>query len=116
MYRRKQRSGRRSGDLYQAEEHRKIEERRAKRRMLRRPPFSLEKLRQRAEEARRHDSDYMHLYPETLLELLAIRDRLALVQELLQLHWKMAQEEPDNHTKRDHMLWSQTIPKHRRRE
>ena len=116
MYNRQDRSGRPKGSLYQAEYHRKLQARRLEQRARRRPRLTPEELRQRAVEARGHDCDYTHLFPETLLELLQIRERLALVEEILDLHWKMAQEEPDAHAKRDHMLWTQTISEHRRRE
>jgi len=117
MYRRQPRSDRRSNDgLYQAENHRKIMARRAEQRARRRPCLTSEELEQRAIEANRHDSDYVHLFPDTLLDLLHIQRRLALIEEILELHWEMAQRDPEAHEKRDSMLWAQTIRKFRRRQ
>jgi hypothetical protein len=103
MYRRQPRSDRRSSDgLYQSVRHRWIKERRAAAEATRRD-LTLEELQERAREARRHDCSQTFIHPEALLELLRVRDRLALVRELVQKHREMVEQGLPN---ANAMLWA----------
>lgn len=112
MYTRRARSGRRSDDdgLYQAERHRWLKDRAKGARAARRR-LTLEELQKRAEEARRHDCEHTHVHPEVLLELLQIRDRMALVIELVAKHREMAEKGLPNG---DSMLWTNVLGLFRR--
>jgi hypothetical protein len=106
MRHRKPRSARRSNDgLYQSLRHRWIRERQEAALAARRA-LTLEELQERAEEARRHHCGHTFIHPEVLLELLQVRDRLALVRELVEKHREMAEKGLPN---ANSMLWSNVL-------
>jgi len=101
MYRRQPRSDRRSNDgLYQSVYHRRIKERQA---TAEATDLTLEELLERAKEACRHNCTHTFISPEALLELLHVRDRLALVRELVQKHREMTEQGLAN---ANPMLWA----------
>lgn len=107
MYRRKQRSGRRDGGLYQARLHQKIQQR-IEDREAQRQPLTYPQLRQRAEEAKAHDCEHTHIHPEYLLHLLDLRERYLKLRGLVEGHWKDAEgKKPYND--RDLLLWTQGL-------
>jgi hypothetical protein len=109
MYRHKNR-GRRDDDLYQAQRHRWIMDRRRAAQAARRR-LTLEELQERARSARRHDCEQTFIHPEVLLELLQVRDRFALVRELVAKHREMVEKGLPNG---DAMLWTNVLGPHKR--
>ena len=65
--------------------------------------LTLEELQERAKEACRHNCAHTFISPEALLELLHVRDRLALVRELVQKHREMTEQGLAN---ANPMLWA----------
>ena len=104
-----QRRGRRNDGLYQAHFHRWLQNKKQAAEAARRR-LTIEELRERAEEARKHHCEHTHIHPEVLLLLIQTLDRLKLVKELVAKHQEMAEKGLDGNS----MLWTNVLGPHKR--